>query len=195
MAPALPGVKLTTYSLTIEDPAVFDEVGFQLALIDTSIQWYWGDYLAYAERNGLKSVLDSRIPDLHRSRIYSYAECAAFYAPGDRKPELSFSHHEAVMYILGERATVPAAKKWLAIAAAKQMTVGEIREAMRQDMRKEEGDPGPRRGAVRLTDFMKISRWAEHTEPADLPAAQVDEIRKTTEPLFLFLCKLHRKSF
>lgn len=185
----------TRNSLAILDPAAFDGVGRALALMDSCSQWWWGDYLLYAERHNLKSVLESARADLHRSTIQSYVECARLYAPEDRHPTLSFSHHAAVMYILGQEGTVEEAKVWLKKAAAGELTVGELREAMRANMRVGEGDPGPMRGVVRITDFVKISRWAETVHVKDLAETEASEIRRSTEPLFQFLCEIHRKPF
>lgn len=191
----LPGCYLSRNSLSIDGPEAFARVGLALALIDSCSQWWWGDYLLYAERNNLKSILDSARADLHRSTIQSYVECARLYAPDDRHADLSFSHHAAVMYILGMEGTVEEAKKWLVRAAAGELTVGELREAMRADKRTGEQDPGPMRGVVRITDFVKISRWAETVHARDLGETEASEIRRSTEPLFAFLCEIHRKPF
>lgn len=189
------GCVRTRNSLAIHDPSAFDGVGRALALMDSCSQWWWGDYLLYAEKHNLKSVLESARSDLHRSTIQSYVECARLYAPEDRHPVLSFSHHAAVMYILGQEGTVEEAKVWLAKAADRELTVGELREAMRANMRVGDGDPGPMRGVVRITDFVKISRWAETVHVKDLAETEASEIRRSTEPLFQFLCEIHRKPF
>ena len=186
---------LSRNSLAIANEEGFHQAGAALAAMDSCSQWWWGDYLLFAEKNNLKSVLDAAHADLHRSRIQCYVECARLFAPEDRNPALTFTHHEAVMYILGDQGTVTQAKRWLARAVAEKMTVGELREAMRIDKRKGENDPGPMRGVFRITDFIKVSRWSETVKVADLPKEEADEIRKTTEPLFNFLCELHRKSF
>ena len=186
---------LSRQSLTIRSEAGFLAAGAALAAIDSCGQWLWGDYLAYAEKHGLKSVLDDLRADLHRSTIYSYAECARFFAPDDRHPDLSFTHHSAIMYNLGLDGSIVQAKKWLARAAADKMTVGDLREAMRKDQRKDENDPGPMRGVVHITDIQKVSRWTETVAVKDLAVEEADEIRKITGPLFSFLCELHRKPF
>lgn len=191
----IPGAHLTRNSLTILSDEGFSVVGRTLAEIDSCSQWFWGDYLLYAEKHNLKSVLESARSDLHRSTIQSYVECARLYAPEDRHPTLSFSHHAAVMYILGQEGTVEEAKVWLAKAADRELTVGELREAMRANMRVGDGDPGPMRGVVRITDFVKISRWAETVHVKDLAETEASEIRRSTEPLFQFLCEIHRKPF
>lgn len=186
---------LSRNSLTIRSENGFLQAGTALACMDSCSQWWWGDYLVYAEKHHLISVLESARADLHRSTIYSYVECARLYTPEDRHPDLSFGHHAAIMYMIGQDGTVAQAKKWLARAAEEKMTVGELREVMRDDQRKGEKDPGPMRGVVRITDFYKISRWTETVTTKDLAVEEADEIRKTTGPLFVFLCELHRKPF
>lgn len=191
---------LTRNSLAISSEAGFMQAGLALACMDSCSQWWWGDYLLYAEKHNLKTVLDSARGDLHRSTINSYVECARLYSPEDRHPDLSFSHHSAIMYILGVDGTVQQAKKWLKIAAVigedgRQMTVGELREKMRAHGRKDEQDPGPMRGVVRITDIIKLERWTETVCVKDLPDTEAQEIRKSTGSLFAFLCELHRKPF
>lgn len=182
-------------SLLIANEAGFQQAGAMLVQIDSCSQWWWGDYLAHAETHGFKSVLDQARSDLHRSTIYSYKECARFYAPEDRHPELSFGHHVAVMYCLGVDAVVKEAKTWLNLAATGGLTVGELREQIRASRRAGENDPGPMRGVVRITDFVKVSRWSENVKAADLEPQQAEELRKSTGSLFTFLCELHRKPF
>lgn len=186
---------LSRNSLTIRSSEGFQQAGTALACMDECSQWWWSDYLLYAEKHGLSSILDSARVELHRSTLYSHVETGRLFAPEDRHPDLSFTHHRAIMYALGQDASVAAAKKWLLIAAEKKMTAGDLREAMRADARKDEKDPGPMRGVVRITDFVKVSRWAETVRTKDLAAEEADEIRKSTGPLFTFLCELHRKPF
>lgn len=189
------GVILTENSLTITDQDSFDKVGVALARFDSSGSWYWADYLIYAEDNSLKTVLDSARADLHRSTILSYKDTGRFFAPKDRHPKLSFSHHSAVMYVLGTGATVDAAKKWLKIAYDDRMTVGELREAIRNSKRSGENDPGPIKGAIRITDFVKLSKWSSKVDVQDIPTEDVEQIRHSTESLFKFLCSIHQSAF
>lgn len=186
---------LSRQSLTINSLAGFHAAGAALAALDSCGQWLWGDYFLYAEKHQLKSVLDEARSDLHRSTLYSHVETCRLFAPDDRHPDLSFSHHRAIMYMLGQEGAVLDAMKWLARAAKEKMTVGDLREAMREDQRKGEKDPGPMRGVVRITDFVKVSRWTETVATEDLDAEEKDEIRKSTGPLFAFLCKLHAVTF
>lgn len=186
---------LTKNSLLIHSEPGFITANLTLANIDSCSQWWWGDLILYAEKHNLKTVLDDARADLHRSTLYSYVETARLFAPEDRHPDLTFHHHYAITYILGPDGTVEQGKKWLKRAAKEQLSVGSLREAMRQDQRKDENDPGPMRGQVRLTDFTKISRWAETVKTKDLPDIQAEEIRRSTGPLFQFLCELHRKPF
>ena len=99
------------------------------------------------------------------------------------------------MYILGVDADPAKAQKWLARAEEKNWTVGELREAMRTDNRRAENDPGPDRAIVRITDFVKISKWTAKIHAGDLPSSQIDEIRASTGPLLEFLLEVHRKPF
>lgn len=194
-----PGVVITANSLTILTEEGFDRVGHALARIGKIGPWMWADYLIYSERHGLRNVLETT-PDLpHRNRIRDYVSTGQLFAPEDRHPALTFGHHDAINYQLSyEPGTIPdlkEAKEWLARAAASEWTVGELREAMRLDKRKGENDPGPMRGIVHFADFIKVSRWTETMRAADLPEEQAEDLRKSTAPLFGFLCELHRKPF
>jgi hypothetical protein len=182
-------------SLTILSPEGFEAAGRALAEFDSCSQWLWSDYLSYAQEHGYKTVLDMARENLHRSTIYAYLDCGRFYPVADRHPELSFGHHQSVMYILGIKGSLASAKRWLARAAEKEWTVGELREAMRRDKRKDENDPGPMRGEVRITDFVKVSKWTATVKIKDFPPEQLKELRDATGPLFDFLCQLHRASF
>jgi len=184
---------LTPNTLLIRNEDGFRQAGAALAAIDTCSSWWWGDYFVFAKKCNLATVLASKRPDLHRSRIHAFGMVAEFYAAEDRHPDLSFTHHEAAMYCLGPDPEVEEARKWLRRAAESAWTVGELREAMRTAARAGEADPGPMRGIIRLTDFIKISRWAETVKAEDLDKEEAEEIRKTTEPLYSFLCDLHRK--
>lgn len=186
---------LSRNALTIRSEAGFLQAGVALASMDECSAWWWSDYLIFAEKHHLTSILESAHADLHRSTLYSHVETGRLFAPEDRHPDLSFSHHRAVMYMLGKDGTVLEAMKWLQRAASEEMTVGDLREAMRADARKGEKDPGPMRGVVRITDFVKVSRWTETIVTEDLDAEQKDEIRTATGPLFAFLCKLHSAPF
>jgi hypothetical protein len=190
-----PGVVRTNNSLTITSDDAFYLIDWALVTIEESRQWYFGDALLYAEKRGLKSRLEILPANLVRSTIYSWIECARFYPPRDRHPDLTFSHHYAAMYCLGVNAEVEKAKKWLAKAAAGKWTVGELREAIRSDSRRAENDPGPMRGIVWITDFIKISKWTSKVHTQDLSPQQLEEIRQATGPLYDFLCDVHRKSF
>ncbi len=191
----LSGVTLTRHSLEIEDQQAFHRAGNALAAMDSCSQWWWGDYLLFAEKYDLGTVLDQQRPDLHHSTINSFIHAARFYAIKDRHPGLSFTHHQAVMYSLGEDGSITEARKWLERAASKKWTVGDLREAMRMEKRKSEGDPGPMRGVVRITDFVKISRFCATVKVAELPADEIAEIRRSSQPLFNFLCEIHRSKF
>lgn len=191
----LAGVTLTRHSLEIADQEAFHRAGNALAAMDSCAQWWWGDYLLFAEKYDLGTVLEQQRPDLHHSTINSYVHAARFFAVKDRHPKLSFSHHAAVMYNLGQDASITEAKKWLERAAAKEWTVGEVREAIRSEKRKKEGDPGPMRGVIRITDFVKISRFCSTVSVSDLPPTEIDEIRQSSGPLFNFLCEIHQSKF
>lgn len=186
---------LARNSLTIRSGSGFKQAGDALASMDECSQWWWADYFLYAEKHHLVSVLESARADLHRSTLFSHVETGRLFAPNDRNPHLSFSHHRAIMYLLGRDGSVAEARKWLARAASEEMTVGDLREAMRADQRKGEKDPGPMRNVIRITDFVKVSRWTETIATEDLAVEEADEIRKSTGPLFAFLCKLHAKPF
>jgi hypothetical protein len=189
------GVTLTTNSLAITDEDSFHRAGRALLSFDSYSQFWWGDYLLYAERHGLSTVLESASADLHRSTIYGYIEVSRLFRPEDRHPDLPFTHHAAIRYILGEDADIDEAKKWLALAAEKKFTAGDLREAMRTARREDGHDPGPMRGVIRMTDFQKISRWTETVSVRELPEEKAEEIRKCAEPLFNFLCELYRRPF
>ena len=191
----LEGVTLTKKSLSVQDENAFHIAGQALLSFDSFSQFWWGDLELIAERKGWKSILESARAELHRSTIHSYVEVARLFVPEDRHPDLSFNHHAAIRYILGEDADVEAAKGWLARAADNKWTVGDLREAMRESTRESGHDAGPMRGIIRLTDFQKISRWTQTVHVNDLPVVEADEIRKCSEPLFRFLCELHRKPF
>jgi|HubBroStandDraft_3_1064219.scaffolds.fasta_scaffold11177_3 hypothetical protein len=190
--------ELRRQSLTINSEEGFHAAGRALAEIDSCSQFWFGDYIVYAEEHALPTVLEQVRADLHRSRIYAYAETARFYPPAERHPGLSFTHHEAVMYLLGadNRETAGAdARKWLRKAADKGWTVGELREAMRLELRESENDPGPMRGVVHLADFSKLSRLAESIRVDDVPEETLAELRRSTEPLYAFLSRVHRRKF
>lgn len=189
------GVIMTANSVTIKDEDGFNRVGSALARMDSSGPWYWADYLLYAERHGLKTVLDSARADLHRTTIFGYIEVARLFLPEDRNPALSFNHHSAIRYILGQDADIEVAKKWLALAAEKKFTAGDLREAMREAMCDGGNDPGPINASVRITDFLKVDRWVESVDVKKLSDGQTQEIKKCTESLFRFLCEVHRKPF
>lgn len=191
----LPGVTLTDHSLEIADEDAFRRAGAALAAMDRYSQWWWGDYLLFGEKYDLPTVLDEARSNLHTSTIRSFRETARFFAPKDRFSDLYFNHHASAMYILGEDATVSEARKWLERARAKQWTVGELREAMRSSDRRSEGDPGPMRGIVRVTDFAKVSKFCSTVTASELTADEADELRRITHPLFDFLCQLHRPKF
>jgi hypothetical protein len=163
--------------------------------MDSSGCWYWADYILYAEEHGLKTVLEGSRTDLHRSTIYSYVETARLFPIPDRVKGVSFSHHAAAMYVLGKDATLEKAKKWLEVANEQGFTVGELREAIRLSKRKGEDDPGPMHNVIRITDFVKLSKWSSSVSVKDVPQRDRDEIRKSTEALFSFLCEIHRKPF
>lgn len=191
----LAGVTLTDHSLEIHDEEAFHRAGVALAAMDRYSQWWWGDYLLFAEKFNLRSVLESARSNLHTSTLNSYIATARFFPVKDRFSDLYFNHHASAMYILGGDAKLVEAKKWLAKALAKKWTVGELREAMRTAGRRKEGDPGPMHGVMRITDFAKISRLCSTIRPNDLEAAEVDQIRESTQPLFDFLCEIHRPKF
>lgn len=163
--------------------------------MDSCSQWWWADYTIHGQRNGYRNILDLAHPDLHRNTIYKYVEVAQLFAPEDRHPGLSFSHHQAIRYILGPDAILKEAKKWLVRASVSDWTVGELREAMRKDGRKGENDPGPMRGHLSFVEFIKCSRLVENLKVSEIDEDQRDDLKKTTEPLFSFLCELHRKPF
>lgn len=189
------GVVLTKHSLEIVDEESFQRAGRMLLSIDSYSQFWWGDYLLYAEKNGLTTVLETASAELHRSTIHSYIEVARLFAPADRHADLSFNHHAAIRYILGDEASLKEAKDWLDTAAKEKMTVGDLREAMRVANRESGQDAGPMRGVIRLTDFQKISKWTQSIHVKDLDQTDADEIRKCTGSLFEFLCELHRRPF
>jgi hypothetical protein len=191
----IPGCVARRQSLTITSEDGFKNAGRALAEFDSCSQWLWADYQLYAEKYGYRTVLEDSRPDLHHSTIRSYIDAGRFYAVKDRHPDLSFSHHAAVMYLLGLEASITDAKKWLARAAANKWTVGELREAVRTDKRRDEGDPGPMRGVVRITDFVKVSRFCASLHAEDLPPTEIDELRQSTGPLYQFLCEIHRPKF
>ena len=194
-----PGAVVTANSLTILSEEGFHRVGAALVQMDKIGPWLWGDMLLYAEKHNLRSVLETTFDLPHRNRIRDYVETARLFAPKDRNPALSFSHHDAVNYQLSDsRGSIPdvkEAKAWLARAEEHEWTVGDLREAMRLEKRKDERDPGPMRGDLHFADFIKISRWSATVRVSDLPDEQAVDLRKTTEPLFTFLCELHRKPF
>lgn len=191
----LADVSMTRTSLVIANNEGFDRAGAALVAMDQCSQWWWGDYLLFAEKFNLRSVLDGTRTDLHRSTIYGYIEVARFYPPADRHSTLSFTYHRDIRYILGKNASLKEAKKWLAKAADREWTAGDLREAMRTSLRGDENDPGPARGAISISDFVKLSRWASEVEVAKIPDAQRDELRESTRPLWDFLCAIHRASF
>jgi hypothetical protein len=186
---------LSGNSALISNERGFHQVGAALAAMQQSAPWWWADYLVYAETYGLACVLDQKRRDLHRSTLYAYKAVARFYIAGDRHPALEFGHHLAAMYCLGENATVKEAKEWLQRCAEGEWTVGELREKIRLGNRASENDPGPMRGIMRITDFVKVSRWTETVKASELEPREADELRKSTGSLFTFLCELHRKPF
>jgi hypothetical protein len=188
-------ITLTDHSMIIGSVAAFERAGRALDAMDSYSQWWWGDYLLYAEQNNLKTVLDDARRSLHRSTIYQWKEVARYYPPALRHPRLHFNHHYSAFYILGPGSDPAKAEKWLARAEENEWTVGDLREAIRMDSRRDEHDPGPMRGIIRITDFVKISRWTAKVHADELPPAQLEEIRASTGPLFDFLCEVHRKSF
>lgn len=192
---AIPGCVARRQSLTISSPEGFKNAGRALSEFDSCGQWLWGDYLLHAEKFGLSTVLDNRLPNLHTSRINSFVRVARFFAVESRHPLLSFTHHEAVVDHFGQEGAPANARKWLARAAAKDWTVGELREAMRSEKRRGEGDPGPMRGVIRITDFVKVSRYCQTVRVDDFPPEEVAEIRKATAPLYDFLVQVHSAKF
>jgi hypothetical protein len=191
----LADVTMSRTCLVIANPEGFERAGAALVAMDECSQWWWGDYLLYAEKFNLRSVLDGSRSNLHTSTIWSCMEIARFYPPADRHPTLSFTHHRDVRYILGKSASLKEAKKWLKRAAEEEWTAGDLREAMRTAAREEENDPGPMRGAVSISDFVKLSRWASEIDPKKIPDAQRVELRESTRPLWDFLCDIHRAQF
>lgn len=191
----LPDCVLSRRSLEIFSEEGYRKAGLVLTEIDRSAPWWNADALLYAEKHNLRSFLESARADLHRSTIRSYVEVARLFAPADRNPNLSFTHHAAIWYVLGPDATVAEARRWLGLAAKNDWTTGELREAMRTQQRSEERDPGPMRGVVRITDFVKISRWSATVKAGELPETEANEIREATGSLFKFLLDLHGKPF
>lgn len=191
----LTGVTLTRNAMHIADEASYRRAAFALNTIDSCAAWWQGDALLYAELHNLKSFLEQGEKSLHATTIYGHIEVARLFAPADRHPGLSFSHHRAVRYHLGAGADLKEAKRWLVRASVKDWTVGDLREAMRLDDRKDEKDPGPMRGFVSIGDFAKVSRMVESIKIEEIPDYQRGELKKSTEPLFNFLCAIHRKPF
>ena len=191
----LEGVTLTENSLIITDHDSFVRAGNALATLDSCSQWFWSDYLQYGEDNGLKSVLDSARADLHRSTLHSYVQAGRFYPPSERVVGLSFSHHSAVLYVLGRSATLAEAKAYLLQAKEEGLTVGETRELIRNSKRSDECDPGPIRGIIRSTDFAKLSKWSAKLDVDDLSDDEKEEIRQSSAPLFEMLSKIHSPLF
>src|SRR5579871_5957953 len=163
--------------------------------MDECSNWWWGDYLLFAEKFDLTTVLESARSSLHTNTIWSCKEVARFYPPADRAPNLSFTHHRDIRYILGKMATLKEAKKWLARAAEHGWTCGDLREQMRLAQRRAERDPGPMRDNVTISDFVKLSRRISEIDPEKIPDEQRDELRESTRPLWDFLCAIHRAQF
>ena len=191
----IPGCICRRQSLTILSQDGFRNAGRALAEYDECAQWLWADLLLYAEKFSLPTPCDEMRPDLHVSRINSFVRTGRFFSPKDRHPDLKFTHHEAIVDFLGMDGSILEARKWLNRAAEGKWTCGELREAMRANTLRDEGDPGPMRTGLRITDFLKISRFCSTVKTQDLPEPEKDEIRRTTGPLYAFLCEIHRPKF
>lgn len=191
----LEGCILTENSLTITDTESFIRAGHALSSFDSCGAWFWSDYLIFAEDHGMKSVLESARLDLHRSTLLSYVDVGRFFPASDRQLGLSFSHHQAALYVLGKGVTLDVAKSWLLRAREGNWTVGTLREKIRESKREDETDPGPMRGEIRITDFMKLSKWSSKLDMEELPDEDREEIRKASAPLFEMLRKIHQPLF
>lgn len=191
----LADVVMSRTCLVISNPDGFERAGAALVAMDQCSQWWWGDYLLFAEKYNLRSVLDGSRANLHTSTIWSCMEVARFFPPADRHPVLSYTHHRDIRYILGKNGGLKEAKKWLTRAAENEWTAGDLREAMRESHRASENDPGPMRGAISMSDFVKLSRWASETDPTKIPDEQRTELRDSTRPLWDFLSIIHRAQF
>lgn len=191
----LADVVLSATSLVITNEDGFHRAGAALVAMDECSNWWWGDYLLFAEKFDLTTVLESARSSLHTNTIWSCKEVARFYPPADRSPALSFTHHRDIRYILGRTATLKDAKKWLAKAAENGWTCGDLREQMRLAQRRSERDPGPMRDNVTISDFVKLSRRISEIDPDKIPDEQRDELRESTRPLWDFLCAIHRAQF
>lgn len=196
LTPSFGDCRATRNSLEIFSEAGFYTAGAALAAWDETSQWLWGDYLLFAEKYDLKTVLDQADKNLHRSTLYAHKEVSRFFPPTSRRRELTFTHHREIRYILGADATLKDAKVWLNRAAENGWSCGELREAMRKSQRAEEQDPGPMRGVVSFADIAKVTRWAETiADVREIPEAQVIELRETTKPLWHLMNKIHGATF
>lgn len=184
-------VVLSETSLSIANAEGFRHAGAALLAMDKCYQWWWGDYLLYGEKYSLPGVLEGSRKSLRVSTIWSFMEIARFYPPSDRVASLTFTHHRDIRYILGPAAGLKEAKKWLAKAASNDWTCGDLREAMRTN----DGDPGPMRGAVSISDFVRLSRSISEINPEEITFEQREELRESTQPLWKFLCTIHRAQF
>lgn len=191
----LANVTISRTSLVISNKDGFERAGAMLIAVEECSQWWWGDYLLFAEKFNLRSVLEGVRSSLGKSTIYGCMEIARFYPPADRHPTLSFTHHRDARYCLGKGASLKEAKKWLRRAFEGEWTAGDLREAMRTAARSEENDPGPMPGSISISDFVKLSRWASEIDARKIPEPQREELRESTRPLWDFLCEIHRTQF
>lgn len=137
------GIEVSATSLTVlETDAPFELISSALnsALsVNESSRWWIGDLIAFAERrwgDDYAQLLDETRLTERQAERYRYV--AQQIRPPQRRENLSFSHHEVVAAL-----TPPDQERLLALAAASEMSVARLRDAVRDHKAFE--DPEPRR--------------------------------------------------
>lgn len=155
---------MTPVGLVLPDDLTDDElvdIGEMLRGLENSVQWLLGDWLNRAERVWGRVYRD--VPDYSYQTLRDYAYVARNVELSIRNRQLSFAHHRLVA------ALNPIDQKaWLDYAAEENMTVGQMRNAMKG---KPSGDGKP--GAIEKqarqwsADVVKLARQIDQLDAKD----------------------------
>lgn len=155
---------MTPVGLVLPDDLTDDElvdIGEMLRGMENSIQWLLGDWLNRAERVWGRVYRD--VPDYSYQTLRDYAYVARNVELSIRNRQLSFAHHRLVAALPPEYQ-----KQWLDYAAEENMSVGQMRIAMKG---KSDADNKPgaieKQARVWSADVVKLARQLDQLDARD----------------------------
>lgn len=177
---------MTPVGLVLPDDLTDDElveIGEMLRGMENSIQWLLGDWLNRAERVWGRVYRD--VPDYSYQTLRDYAYVARNVELSIRNRQLSFAHHRLVAALPPEYQ-----KEWLDYAAEENMSVGQMRNAMKGKS-DTDNKPGAMEKQARVwsADVVKMARQIDQLDAKDR-----EKVRQKAEWLADFYRQIAEKA-